>query len=328
MERINRNPDLSIIVTIVSGKRSLTECLKALLQQTGSHETEIIVPFDESSKEVGELAVAFPEVVFHFIEDPGIAASPGISAREHRLYDRRRAVGLALARGRIVAMTEDHAVPAADWVGEIFRAHEGPSAVIGGAIENGVDRPLNWALYYCDFGRYGRPFVRREAEYLSDVNISYKRNVLESVRPLWIEAYHETTVHWNLRKRGETLLLDPNIVVHEQRPSISFREAYRERIEWGRVFAETRSAESSAVGRALYAAGAPFLPAILLARVFANMRRQRRTVKQMIGTLPLAFVLLSGWALGEFLGYVAGSAADPEAADSSVTGMNKLSSPS
>ncbi len=25
-------------------------------------------------------------------------------------------------------------------------------AAIGGAIENGINRPLNWAVYYCDFG--------------------------------------------------------------------------------------------------------------------------------------------------------------------------------
>jgi hypothetical protein len=130
---------------------------------------------------------------------------------------RRSAVGLQLARGQIIAMTEDHAVPAADWIREIRAAHERPYAVIGGAIENAVDRPLNWALYYCDFGRNGRPMPAGEAESVSDVNVSYKREALNSIRDV------------------------------------------------------------------------------------------RRSPKQIIRTLPVAGILLTGWALGELIGYVAGA---------------------
>jgi hypothetical protein len=36
------------------------------------------------------------------------------------------------------------------------------------------------------------------------------------------------------------------------------------------------------------------------------MIRQRRSFKQMAKTLPLAALLLTGWALGELSGYIAG----------------------
>ena len=45
-------------------------------------------------------------------------------------------------------------------------AHREYYAAIGGAIENGVDRPLNWAVYYSDFGRYQNPFQSGESRCL------------------------------------------------------------------------------------------------------------------------------------------------------------------
>jgi hypothetical protein len=281
--------------------------LETLVTQADPAETEIIVPYDKWTADAGDLAQEFPQVHFHYYDDFGVLSSGAIPARAHRLYDRRRAVGLQLARGQIIAMTEDHAVPAADWINEIRAAHERPYAVIGGAIENAVDRPLNWALYYCDFGRYGRPLPAGEAESVSDVNVSYKRDALNSIREVWNETYHETIAHWALRARGETLYLDPRIMVYQRRPEISWRQIYRERIEWGRAFAEGRVAEISSRRRLVYAAGAPALPIIIALRVWKRMRHQRRSPGQIIRTLPVAAVLLTGWALGELIGYVAGA---------------------
>lgn len=297
---------LSIIITVVSGQAALRRCLKALVAQADPTETEIIAPYDQWAAEVGDLAAEFPQIRFHFYDDLGVASSSSIPAHAHRLYDRRRAVGLSLARGRIIAMTEDHAVPADDWVRQILVAHAQPHAAIGGVIDNGVDRPLNWALYYCDFGRYGNPLTSGEAEYVSDVNVSYKREALMAIRDVWREAYHETTVHWALRSRGETLYLDPRLVVHQHRPAITWLQAYRERFEWGRVFAETRVSDVSFGRRLFYAVGAPALPVVLLLRVWKQMRRQCLASRRIIQTLPVAGVLLTGWTLGELIGYVAG----------------------
>ena len=301
---------LSILITVVSGKESLRRCLAALRPQFDPADMEIIVPYDQWSRDVGDLAADFPEVRFHFVGDLGRAAVDTLPARTHRLYDRRRAVGLALAKGRLVAMTEDHAVPAPDWCRQIVAAHAQPYAAIGGAIDNAVDRPLNWALYYCDFGRFGRPLPNGEAAYVSDVNVAYKRSALEAIRDVWRDAYHETIVHWTLQSRGEVVFLDSRLVVHEHRPAISPGQACRERIEWGRTFAETRVARYGAWRGLLYAAGTPALPVMLLMRVLRHMRRQRRTIGQMAATLPLALYLLTGWTLGELIGYVAGRHSD------------------
>lgn len=304
----NRLPALSVVVTVVGGAACVRRCLAALVPQADAASAEVIVPFDRFCGEVKELGDAFPRVHFVEVADLGAAADPRVSSHAHRLYDRRRAVGLGLARGGIIAMTEDHAVPAPDWCGQVLAAHALPHAVIGGAIENGEDRLLNWAWYYCDFGRYGRPFTPGPAVYVSDVNVSYKRRAVEATRALWQHAYHETTVHWTLRSRGETVFLDPRPVVFQHRPPLALAVAYRERIAWGRVFAETRAHGLPAWRRAAYAAGTAALPPLLAARVIRHMRRQGRGAALMCRVLPLTYWLLTGWAAGEFLGYLSTAA--------------------
>lgn len=298
--------ELSILITVIGGKETMRRCLLALRPQAQTVAAEIIVPYDKWAMEIGDLKAEFPEVSFPFISDLGIAANPDVPAHQHRLCDRRRAIGLAQARGRIIAMTEDHAVPAADWVTQILLAHRQPFAVIGGAIENGIDRAMNWALYYCDFGRYGSPLPQGEVRYVSDVNISYKRAAIEAVRDVWSEAYSETMVHWAMLDRGLTLRLDPALKVFKHRPPIHYRHSLSERAEWGRVFAETRVASVEPKRRIWFAAMTPVLPVLLLARNLKHMLRQRRSVAQIVLTLPLIAGLLIAWSWGELVGYIAG----------------------
>lgn len=307
MLNTDREIELTVVLTVVSGREAIRENLETLIPQIDFERAEIIVPFDRFSSDVGSLTSDFPKVEFFFIENSGVGADLSKnSADEHRLFDKRRSVGLQLSRGRIVAMTEDHALPAADWISQILTVHEQPYDIIGGAVENGIEKPLNRALYYCDFGRYGRPFKSAETSYASDVNIAYKREALASVRDVWLDGYHETTVHWELKRTGQRLFLDNRPVVYQTRKGITFIKALSERIGWGRIFAETRVREITILSRVLFALGSPLLPAIMLGRVFQHMRRQKRTIGIMFSTLPIAFLLLVAWSWGEFIGYLVG----------------------
>ncbi len=299
----------------------MRRCLKALQPQVQSLVAEIIVPYDEWSNEIGDLKTEFPAVNFPFVADLGIAADPNVPAHQHRLCDRRRAIGLQMARGRVIAMTEDQVIPATDWVEQILAAHDRlPDAVIGGSIDNVVDHPLHWAAYYCDHGRYGSPLAATEAEYVSDLNISYKREAMEITRDVWGEAYSETKVHWALRERGMKLRLDPTLKVYKHRPEFDYWHAVRERAEWGRVFAETRTVSAGLKQRILFAAMTPLLPALLLMRNCKHMLRQNRTAVQMILALPLIAGFLIAWSWGELLGYVFGEphAGEPKAVTSEL----------
>jgi len=306
-ESSDKSIALSVIVTVVSGKESLRECLAAITAQQIDGVVEIIVPFDRFCSKVATLSSEFPDVIFYEIADLGRAADTSIKAHQHCLYDRRRAVGLGMCRGRIIAITEDHAVPAKDWCAQIMSCHTQPYDAIGGAIENGVDHPMNWAWYYCDFGRYGRPLDPAACDYISDVNIAYKREALESVRDAWQEEYHETTVHWLMQERGYVTFRDPSMVAMQHRPKLGFIKSIKERWQWAGVYAETRLQFIGFSHRMVLLISAPLLPAVLTLRAIRHMFRQGRGFWQMLTTVPLVWMLTAAWSFGECYVYLVGA---------------------
>src|SRR5215831_18164363 len=213
--RLQQEPDLSVIVAIIAGgKEAMTSCLQALAESAKCYTTECIVPYDTRLDGVEELEMIFPWVDFINVRAHVNSDLFGSLSREH--HDILRAIGLRRARGQIVALLEDHGIPSVDWVPAIMDAHgSGSDSAVGGAVENGVDRVLNWAVYFCDFGRYQNPVPQGPAEFLSDSNVSYKREALDTVRHLWMDAFHETSVNWELRRQGRSLRLDSRMVVHQ-----------------------------------------------------------------------------------------------------------------
>ncbi|NNG15084.1 MAG: hypothetical protein HKM89_01300 [Gemmatimonadales bacterium] len=298
-------PVLSVVVTIVDGGETLERCLKALDRQDEPPRLEILVPFDESIATVSSLAQHFPTIAFLSMGAVPTDRPTQSAAGQHELFDRRRAAGLAAATGELIAILEDRGVPRAGWARQVVDVHARlPPGVIGGAIENGRDRLLHWAVYLCDFGRYQLPFEEGSRDYVSDVNICYKRRALESTRELWATRYHETTVHWALQRAGEVLYLHPAMVVDQMRGSLRLQDLLRERVGWGRLFAYTRAREMTWARRMMFALLVPFLPAILLLRVVRGQVAKRRALAPLARAWPIMLLLLIAWSLGESVGYL------------------------
>ena len=295
---------LSVVVTVVEGDPALSGCLEALADQAAAPPMEVIVPYDDTVPEVASLAERFPH--FHFTNLGAIAPdSPRDAFEQHVLYERRRAAGLARATGSLVGLLEDRGCPRRDWARTMVELHEGTEfAAIGGAIENGGYGPVRWALFFCDYGRYQLPLADADAEYLTDINICYKREALESVRELWQESYREATVNWALRRRGYRLQLSPRPVVVERRRPLEFTAVARERMHWARGFGHVRGREAaSALQCLLWAAATPALPALLFVRHFRRQLAKQRNIREFITATPAMIALLHFWSLGEFIGY-------------------------
>jgi hypothetical protein len=298
-------PDLSVVIAMIAGEQqALKTCLEALEASIQSCRVECIVPYDARLHGVENLTKQFPWVTFVDARAEVDMAQFGTFSREH--HDILRAIGLRRAQGNIVALLEDHGTPSQDWCTAVLDAHRGPYAVVGGAVENGVDRLLNWAVYYCDFGRYQNPVPAGPAVFLSDSNVAYKRAVLESVKEMWANAYHETSVHGELRRRGEQLRLEPQMVVYQTRRTLHLLPALQERYVWGRSYAGTRASEMTVVQRTIYANLAFVLPAVLSWRIVSQAYRKKRQLPQLMQAMPLIVLLQTIWSFGEFIGYVTG----------------------
>ncbi len=286
---------LSVVVVILGGRSYIPRCLDCLLRQEGASGVEIIVPCDESIHDVDSLKLDFPGV--RFLTLPGKPT-----------YAQLRSTGFRHANGKVIALTEDHCMPAPDWCCRILELHREQYAAAGGAVDKGFaqgsssDSILNWAIYLSDFSRYANPVREGPAGYLTDCNVSYKRGPLNATYELWKDEFHETRVNWELLRRGETLWLSQKIVVHQQR-HLDWIFALRERFSFGRLFGGTRVSAVSFPKRIAYAAASFLLPPLFTLRVLNNVIRKRRYFQQTLLALPAVLILGSVWAFGEFVAY-------------------------
>lgn len=302
-------PVLSVVVTVVEGGAALTRCLDALSVQSRQSDIEVLVAYDDTIAEVVTLAPKYPWVRFVRMGAASAGASRNAFA-EHGLYERRRAAGLRAARGRLVAMLEDRGRPRPDWSAAMIDLHDRlPSGAIGGVVEHGGHGAVRWALFFCDFGRYQPAVPGGAVEYLSDVNICYKREALDGVRDLWQEIYQESTVNWALRRRGYELHLSQAPVVVEERALAPLWPIMRERMHWARIFAHVRGHEApSRLACLLWAAATPALPTLLFVRHLRRQLSLRRYLSEFARASLATFVLLHCWSLGECLGYLEAAA--------------------
>ena len=294
---------LSVVMTIVDGGAALRRSLDALMRQQDPPPLEVIVPYDESVSDIETIRLDYANVRFVALGPIDPVHSNASAAGQHELYDRRRAAGLAAARGDLIAILEDRGVPRSDWARTVVRLHRQPYGVIGGAIEFGTGTLLNWAFYACDFGRYGLPIASGPASWVSDVNVSYKRKALVSVRDLWNDRFCEPIVHWALKKRGETLYMSGEMVVDHHRPPVTFAVLLPERFQWGRLFGHIRAMHMTWPARLAYIALWPVLPGLLFAR-HARTQYRKGHFRRFITAAPAIALLLITWTTGEVWGVV------------------------
>lgn len=295
---------LSIVVRIVGGGEFLTRCLDSLAAQVQLAPIEVLVPYDNQVSGIPDLAVHYSQI--DFVDTGELHRSDYPSFKDlHELYDRRTAIGLARARGEILAIVEDYGVPDPDWCNRVMNAHRVIShGVIGGAVEHNGHGLLNWAVYFLDFGRYQLPLREAPSKYVSDVNVSYKRSALESVRELWTMRYNEAIVHHGLSAKGTVLWLRPQVIVREDRGKLTLGRAVQERFHWGRVFGRVRSRFVTRIVRVLYVVATPVIPCIVTGRIIRKVLSGGRNRRWLALSLPLVFVLSICWCIGESTAYL------------------------
>jgi hypothetical protein len=281
---------------------------------------EILVPHHPFVEGIAEMRARYPQV--RFVEMRDLRTYTGLpGSREH--HDELRARGLGLARAPIVALTEDHGVPAAGWAACFLEAHREAVAGVGGAIENAIDRPLNWAVFFCDFLRYQNPLPRGPVDAVSDANVAYKRSAMEAIRPVWQEVFHETSVNRALMARGGKLTFAPGAVLYQRRRGLTLRGALRERYVWGRSYGATRARLAGPARRLFWSVFAFGIPILILARMTVSVCRKRRTALPFLKALPLTAALVVGWSCGELAGYWTGraNAAGAQVAEAVARGL-------
>ncbi|UCC75700.1 MAG: glycosyltransferase [Anaerolineales bacterium] len=219
-----------------------------------------------------------------------------------------RAEGIRAATAPLVALAEDHCFPEPGWAEALARAHEGPWAVVGPAIGNANPATkTSWANLLVEYAPWLAPTVCGEMEHLPGHNSCYKRSVLVGYgSELDTLLRAESTLHWDLRSKGERLYLEGAARANHVNYSLFF-SWLRLRFHAGRVFAATRAQRWPLWRRWLYVIGGPLIPVVRLGRILRELNRPGRPRWVLPGVLPPLLGGLVIDALGEMFGYALGA---------------------
>jgi hypothetical protein len=285
--------DVSLVIPSRRGGPALDAAIEAFARE-GGDALEIVVAACAPVPSVAHIRDRWPAVrVVHF-DAP-------------RSIPELRAAGFAAATAPIVAMTSDACVPMPGWLDAVRRAHAAGADAAGGAIDNGsTARLIDWAVFFCEYGRYLPPLSPWPAADLPGPNVSYTRAALERVADLVRQGTWEPLWHWRLAESGARLVRDgTRIVIQTKR--LTFSGFVRERFEYGRSFAAQRTASASPIRRALFTAGCLALPVVVLVR-FGRDLLPKRHLGRLLLSIPYLAVFACVWAAGEAAGYSAGAA--------------------
>jgi len=286
-------PQISVVIACVNGLPSIAECLDALRKQQGDVAAEIIVVNCCQDGTADLIRRKYPDVrLLHLAERLGI---PEL-----------RAMGMAQARGEIIAITEDHCLAAEDWFREILKAHELGYPAVGGAVENAsVSRLVDWAVYLCEYSPLMRPIPSGEVGGIAGNNAAYRREVLTALDESLKKNYWEFFIHEEMKKGGVKFFSVPTMVVFHKK-SFSFLYFLSQRFHYSRSFAAMRKTRVSLARRFCYLASSPLLPLLMIWRMGQQVFHKKRHQKEFVLSLPLLAMFMVSYAFGEFWGYLAG----------------------
>jgi hypothetical protein len=283
---------VSVVIVSRVGGEPLLDCIESFTRLADDR-VEIIVSECAGIGTASAIHQRFPSVVVQHA-----SGRPSVPAL--------RRSGLLAARGDIIAMTTGRCRADENWLRALRRAHANGAAAVGGAVEyGGGGRLADRAVFFCEYGRYMRPLDAGRSTDLPGQNVSYSREALAAIRDLVESATWEPLWHWRLAERGFELVRDPSRVVSLTR-AFTFRAFLAERYHYSRAFAGQRVTSRSWLIRLAFAAGTVLLPGVVLARVLREMAGKRGRRAEWVDTLPPIALFTIPWAVGEFVGYLAG----------------------
>jgi O-antigen biosynthesis protein len=215
-------PMVSAVICAYNAADTLDDCLTALERLTYP-DYEIILVNDGSRDRTSEIAHSHPRVRVIDIPNRGLSAA--------------RNVGLAAARGEIVAYTDADTRVDRDWLTFLVQPFL-VSNVVGSGGPNVVppdDSPIAQCIARAPGGPTHVLLDDRTAEHVPGCNMAFRRDALLAIggfNPIYLRAGDDVDVCWRLQGRGWTIgFASSALVWHRHRASI--KAYWRQQVGYG-----------------------------------------------------------------------------------------------
>jgi hypothetical protein len=293
-------PTISVVVGTGEGWPYVRELVQSLSREAETIGAEIIIAdgSDNPAPAADDLG-------------PTVSWLPAPGEAVFALYVR----AMRAARGDVVALTEDHALPRPGWISAALQAHaEHPdAAAIGGAIENGTtDGLIEWASYFTTQGPHMAPLGNKVVQATTnEANIAYKRAALERVDPDEGMGFMAVLYNRRLAESGETLRVDDRMVV-DHFETTGWWPTTAIHFHNGRSIGGFRRERGMTNEDWVRMAVSLMLPAWRTVRVLRTGLAKRRLRRELLASAPWALWLEYVQGVGHLTGYVAGPGSSPQ----------------
>ena len=281
--------ELSVVVPSVNGWSDLEGCLAALEAERSQTELEVLVADRIGETLRAQVRARFPWVTL-------IEAAPGVTIPD------LRAMAFARATGPSVAVIEDHVLVPPGWARQMLQAQARGEEVVGGSVENAATaRLVDWAAFLCEYSHLLPPLPDGPSDWLTGNNTVYRRALLDRYRAVTEQGRWENYLHDRMRDDGVTLFCRPAIRVGHKK-HYTVWEYLSQRYLYSRSYAGARVAGAGLGKRLVYGLAALALPPLLFYRTVARIWGKRVHRGELVKSLPLLGLFLTGWAAGEMVG--------------------------
>lgn len=218
---------VSVVIPVLNGERFLAQCLDALQWQVDAPSFEVIVVDNGSTDRTVSIAENHPLGVGVLRE---LARGPYAA----------RNTGIAVARGKVIALTDSGCIPAPRWIAEALAALDAGADLVGGAVRQRATRsnPTIWERY--DRATYLRQdrFIALEC-FAATANLVLWRSVFDTIGVFHPELVASGDLEFGQRavKAGFRLVFSAEAEV-EREPRTTMRGTWDLHRKLGSGFAE------------------------------------------------------------------------------------------
>ena len=282
--------ELSVVVPAVNTLVDVAGCLEALDRQRKDVELEVLL--------VDRLGVADQaRRLFPWIRTLSVSKTATIPEM--------RALAFREAKGRAIAVIEDHVIVPEGWARQMLEALR-DQQIVGGAVENAATRTLmDWAAFLCEYSHCIPPIAGGSVDWLTGNNVVYRKDLIDRHREVVEAGKWENHLHDTLKSEGVELHCRPDIVVGHKK-HYTFAEYMSQRYLYARSYAGARVQGAPILKRAAYGVGAFALPPVLFARTVSRIVSKRKHLGTLTKSLPLISLFVTSWGAGEVVGYFFG----------------------
>jgi len=274
---------VSVVIPTYNDREHLRACLESLLRQDCFSCSIDVIVVDDGSTD-GTAAMVRERF-------PGVR----VLGRSNEGAELARNAGVDAATGELIAFIDSDCVATHGWIQTLIdRLREQPRLVLGGRI---LHRGDFWQRLtgIADFGEY-QGLQPREVATLPSCNMGLHRSLFQTQRfdPRF-RPNADTLFAEGLRRRGATLLYDPDLLVIHTPPT-GRRDFFSRGRRYGRSFVVARKIDPGLRWAGFVQAGLPGVVVATLGRVLLDWSRlfqHRRTAGFGWMELPSALAFLA-----------------------------------